>query len=224
MKMSHKLFAGVALSSLLLTGCVSKITEQSQYSGFLPNYSGLQEVTTPSGAKALRWVADGFNPSAYNTVVFGGLQQYPAPKPNERVNTQTLQELQAFATSNVNAVLSQKYQVVSSLNQAAPGARTLVMHAAMTGVSASNEGMQWYEVLPIAAVLGGVQAATGHRDQDTELYIEADFVDAASGLPVVKVVRKVFGKTLSNASQEITADDFKQAIKGVTEDLQAMLK
>lgn len=218
------LFASIALGSLLLTGCVSKVTDQSQFSGFLPNYDGLQEVTTPSGAKALRWIAPGFKPSAYNTVVFKGLQQYPEPKPGERVNMQTLQSIQTFATTSVDNALSQKYQVVSSMNAVPAGSRTLILNAAMTGVSANNEGMQWYEVLPIAAVLGGVQAATGHRDQNTELYIEADFVDAASGLPVAKVVRKVFGKTLENDSQAISADDFKQAIKGVTDDMNALLK
>lgn len=93
MGMPRKLLVGVALSSLLLTGCVSKVTEQSQYSGFLPHYDGLQEVTTPSGQKAMRWVAPGFTPAAYSTLVFNQLELYPAPKPDERVNLQTLQNL-----------------------------------------------------------------------------------------------------------------------------------
>jgi hypothetical protein len=40
----------------------------------------------------------------------------------------------------------------------------------------------------------------------------------------MKVVRKVFGKTLENNSQAITANDFKVAIKGVTDDMNALLK
>ena len=224
MNMSRKLFVGIALSSLLLAGCVSKVTEQSQYSGFLPSYDGLQEVTTPSGQKAMRWMAPGFTPGAYNTVVFNQLEMYPAPKPNERVNLQTLQSLQEFASSSVKSTLAQRYKVVPTLQAAPAGARTLIMRAAITGVSASTEGMHWYEVVPIAAVVGGVSAATGHRDQNTELYVEAYFVDATSGLPVMKVVRKVFGKTLENNSQAITANDFKAAIKGVTDDMSALLK
>ncbi len=224
MNIPYKLLTGFALSTLLLSGCTSMVTDQSQYSGFLPNYDGLQEVTTPSGAKALRWVAGGFKPSAYNTVVFKGLQQYPAPKPDERVNAQTLQEIQSYASTSVKGALSQKYTVVSSLQAAPAGSRTLILNAAMTGVSASTEGMKWYNVIPVSAVIAGVTAATGHRDQDTELYIEADLVDAASGLPVAKVVRKVFGKQLDNDSQAITADDFKAAIKNVTDDMNAMLK
>ncbi|QXZ11503.1 DUF3313 domain-containing protein [Pseudomonas sp. AO-1] len=224
MNMSRTLFIGVALSGLLLAGCVSKVTEQNQYSGFLPSYDGLKEVSTPSGQKTMRWMAPGFKPSAYDTVVFNQLEMYPTPKPTERVNMQTLQSLQVYASTSVKNTLSQRYRVVPTLQAAPAGSRTLIMRAAITGVSASNEGMHWYEIVPIAAVVGGVSAATGHRDQNTELYVEAYFVDATSGLTVVKVVRKVFGKTLENNSQAITANDFKAAIKGVTDDMSALLK
>ena len=224
MKISRKFFTGAVLSSLVLAGCTSQITEKDQYSGFLPNYDGLVEVTTQSGDKALRWVAPGFNPNAYNTVVFNELQMYPAPKPDERVNMQTLDQLQTFTTTSVKNTLAQKYTVVANEQSVPAGGKALILHAAITGVTAANEGMKWYEVIPIAAVVGATSAATGHRDQNTELYIEADLVDAKSGLPVVKTVRKVFGKTLENDSQAITADDFKEAIKHVTNDMQALLK
>ena len=221
---SRTLIAVIALSSLLLAGCTSMVTQQNQYSGFLPNYDGLQEVTTPSGAKVMRWEAPGFNPSGYDTVVFKGLQQYPAPKPDERVNMQTLQEIQSYASTSVKNALSQHFTVVSSTQAAPKGARILILNAAMTGVSAANEGMQWYNVIPVSAVVSGVQVATGTRDQDTELFIEADLVDAASGLPVAKVVRKVFGKQLDNDKQAISADDFKEAIQSVTSDMNVLLK
>ena len=224
MNLSRKLFVGAAFSSLLLAGCTSQITKEDQYSGFLPNYDGLQEVTTPSGDKAMRWVAPGFNPNAYNTMVFNKLEMYPAPSPDERVNMQTLETLQAFTTTSVKNTLSHKYKVVPNLQSAPAGARTLIMHAAITGVNAANDGMKWYGVVANAAVTGATTAVTGHRDQNTELFIEADLVDAATGLPVAKTVRKVFGKTLENDSQAITADDFKEAIGKVTLDLQAVLK
>jgi len=84
--------------------------------------------------------------------------------------------------------------------------------------------MHWYEVIPVAAVVGAASAASGHRDQNTELYIEAELVDATTGAPQVKVVRKVFGGTLKNEQQEITANDFKAAIAGLTSDMSAFLK
>lgn len=224
MKTVGKGLVGLVLCSVLIAGCTSKVTEKEQFSGFLSSYDGLQQVTSPSGHPVLRWVAPEFKPSAYDTVVFDRLQWHPAPTPNERVNMQTLQQIQASASDSVHAVLTQKYQVVPNLQAVPSGARAMVMRTAITGVTASNEGMRWYEVVPIAAVVGTTQALTGHRTQDTELYVEAEFVDAASGKPLVKVVRKIFGTTLRNESQEITANDFKAAIRDTMRDLQAFLK
>jgi Protein of unknown function (DUF3313) len=214
-----KLVVGVAFSGLLLGGCVSKVTEKDQFSGYLTNYDGLTETTSASGEPVLRWVAPGFKPGNYSTVVFKQLDLYPAPGPNDRVNMKTIEQLQSYMSSNAKSVLSQRFRVVSSQQQAPAGQPTLIMHAAITGVSAANEGMHWYEVVPVAAVVGAASAASGHRDQNTILYVEADMVDAATGQPQVKVVRKIFGKNLSNSSQSITADDFKAALKTLNSDM-----
>ncbi|MFJ7283574.1 DUF3313 domain-containing protein [Pseudomonas sp. NPDC099000] len=224
MNLSQKLLIGAALASLLLGGCTSKVTEKDQYSGFLSNYNNLQQVTTTSGETAMRWVSPSWNPNAYDTVVFNKLELYPAPKPTERVNRQTLDELQSYMTSKTKGVLGQRYRVVSSEQSAPAGSKKLIMRAAITGVNAENEGMKWYEVVPVAAVVGGVSAVSGHRDQDTTLFIEAEFIDASNNQTVAKVVRKVFGSTLENASQKITAKDFKVAIDKLTSDLQAFVQ
>ncbi|MGH8389872.1 MAG: DUF3313 domain-containing protein [Pseudomonas sp.] len=224
MNLSSNLLISVALTGLLLGGCTSKVTEKEQYSGYLSNYNNLQEVNTPSGGTAMRWVSPSWNPNAYDTVAFTRLELYPAPKPNEQVNKQTLNDIQTYMTNKAKATLGQKYRVVNSPSAAPAGSKTLVMRAAITGVSASNKGMQWYEVVPIAAIVGGVSAATGHRDQDTELYIEAEFIDAKNNQTVAKVVRKVFGKELENDSQKVTAQDFKAAIDKMGTDFQAFVK
>ncbi|MHC8354088.1 DUF3313 domain-containing protein [Pseudomonas sp. LB3P81] len=224
MSLSRKLFIGAALASLLLGGCTSKVTEREQYSGFLSNYNNLQQVTTTSGETAMRWVSPSWNPDAYNTVAFNKLELYPAPQPNERVNRQTLDELQSYMTSKAKSVLGLKYRLVSSAKAAPAGSKTLIMRAAITGVNAENEGMKWYEVVPVAAVVGGVSAVSGHRDQETTLFIEAEFIDASNNQTVAKVVRKVFGSTLSNDSQKITTKDFKVAIDKLTQDLQVFIK
>ncbi|WP_223511641.1 DUF3313 domain-containing protein [Pseudomonas sp. GL-B-19] len=223
MGMSNKWIVGIALSSVFQVGCVSKVTEQEQYSGFLANYQGLEEQTTPSEKKVLRWVKPGFDPRAYSTVVFKQVELYPAPKPSDRINLKTLQDVQTMASNSVKNAFAPTYTIISDAQQAPADSRTLILHAAITEVSATNEGMHWYEAVPISAIVGATQAATGHRDQTAEMYIEADLIDAKTGLPVVKVVRKVFGETLDNASQPIAANDFKAALKEMTNDMQALL-
>ncbi|MNV70318.1 hypothetical protein D3C71_1632770 [compost metagenome] len=122
-------------------------------------------------------------------------------------------------TTTAKSVLGQKYRIVPSVAAAPAGANTLILRAAITGVSASNEGMKWYEIMPIAAAVGATQAATGHRDQDTNLFIEAEFIDARTNQTVVKVVRKIFGTQLENEKQAITIKDFKAAIDKLNTDL-----
>ena len=223
MNLSRNLLIGVALTGLLLGGCTSKVTEKTQYSGYLSSYNNLKEVETPSGGTAMRWISPSWNPNAYDTVAFNKLELYPAPKPDERVNQQTLTDIQNYMTSKTKGTLGQKYRVVTTPASAPKGSKLLIMRAAITGVNAENEGMKWYEIVPIAAVVGGVSAATGHRDQDTTLFIEAEFIDAKSNQTVGRVVRKVFGSTLENDSQKITAKDFKAAIDKLNSDLQTFI-
>jgi hypothetical protein len=220
----RKLLVGVALAGFMLGGCTSKVTQKEQYSGFLPDYYNLQEVETRSGGTAMRWVIPSWNPNVYDTVVFDKLDLYPAPKPNERVNQQTLADIQNYMTTKVKGTLGQKYRVVPTTSAVPAGASPLIMRAAITGVNAENEGMKWYEVVPVAAVVGATQAATGHRDQETTLFIEAEFIDAQTNQTVAKVVRKVFGNQLSNESQKITTKDFKAAIDKLNADLWAFIR
>lgn len=222
MSASKQWVAGLAVGALLSSGCVSKVTEKEQFSGYLDRYDVLQPAVSASGAPTLRWVSPRFNPSAYDTVVFDPIVLYPAPKATDRVNLQTLEQLRNTTNQGAMSALSKRYRVVNSTQPM--GARALIMHAAITGVSASNEGMKWYEVIPVAAVVGSVSAATGHRDQNTELYVEAILIDAQTNEPVVRVVRKVFGKQLNNASTQISASDFNQALKDLTNDLSAFIR
>lgn len=224
MNLSRNLLVGAALTGLLLGGCTSKVTDKAQYSGFLTDYNNLQEVNTPSGGTAMRWVSPSWNANAYDTVAFNRLELYPAPQPNERVNQQTLDDLQNYMTTKAKGVLGQKYRVVSSPSAAPAGSKTLILRSAITGVNASNEGMKWYEVVPVAAVVGAAQAASGHRDQDTNLFIEAELIDAKTNQTMVKVVRKLFGSQLSNDSQKITTADFKAAIDKLNADIWAFIR
>ena len=158
------------MSCVFQVGCVSQVAQQEQYSGFLGNYQGLEEQTTPSEQKVLRWVSPGFDPRAYSTVVFRQMELYPSPQPTARVSLKTLQDLQLMASNSVKTAFARRYAIVPYPQLAPTNSRSLILQAAITHVSANNEGMHWYEVVPIGAIVGATQAATGHRDQTCLLY------------------------------------------------------
>ena len=209
MKNMHLIAASI-LASLLTAGCTSQTPSQTNYSGFLSNYADLEKATTPSGNTVLRKVDPNFNMANYSGLVFRPVTFYPQPKPSEQINAQTLQQLLDHTNRVLSGALSKRLPLVQ---EAGPG--TLVFRGAITGVNTSTEGLQFYEVIPVALVVAGTMAATGHRDQNTELFLEGEFIDSSTGKPVVEVVRKGFGAVRDNDKQQVTLED----LKGIIDDM-----
>lgn len=206
---------GVIAAVLLLNGCTSKTVNQSQYSGFLSSYDGLQSAETAGGQKVLRWVDPTFNVANYDKLIFQPVRFYPTPQTTDRIGQPTYDELLKYANGRLSEALSQRFQLVGFSS----GPRTLEFRGAITGVSAETEGLKPYEVIPVALVLAGAMTATGERDQDTELFLEGELVDTSTGKPVLRVVRKGFGKTLSNDRQAIGFADLKPVVDELTADV-----
>ncbi|HAI04933.1 MAG TPA: DUF3313 domain-containing protein, partial [Pantoea sp.] len=71
---------------------------------------------------------------------------------------------------------------------------------------------------PVAAVVATTMAASGHRTQNSELFLEIEASDAVTGKPLIRVVRKAFGKTVSNSNTPITFEDLKPGINIMVRD------
>ena len=204
-----------------LTGCTAKYADQQQFSGYLRDYSKLEKTESASGQPVLRWVDPDFKVQNYRNLVVQSIQFYPSPKPSEQVNTQALEELYRYTNSQVKSALGKKFNLIDLKNGAnISGSQTLILRAAITGVSTSTESLKPYEIIPIALVTAAAMTAAGERDKNSELYLEAEFIDASTGKPVLQVVRKGFGKNLDNDKQQVTLDTLKGVIDGVVRDIE----
>ncbi|ANG92814.1 DUF3313 domain-containing protein [Enterobacteriaceae bacterium 155047] len=207
-------FKVAVLSGLLaMTGCASKVAAPDQYSGFLKDYSGLKETTSATGKPTLRWVDPSYDPAKYDSIVWNPVTYYPVPKPSTQIGQRTLDELKTYTNDKLKASVSQRKKIVTT-----PGPHSLIFRGAITGVSSKNEGLQFYEVVPVALVVAGTQMATGHRTMDTHLFFEGELIDAATGKPVVKVVRKGEGKELNNENSPMTFATLKQVVDDMATD------
>ena len=194
-------FKVAALAGLLaLAGCSSKIAKPEQYSGFLKDYSNLKEPE-------LRWISPDYNPSNYDNVVYNPITYYPVPKPTTQVGEKALNDILSYTNKEMKQAISERKPLATTA-----GKRSLIFRGAITGVDSSKEGLQFYEVIPVAMIIAGTQAATGHRTMDTNLYFEGELIDAATKKPVIKVVRKGEGKNLSNENTPLTVETLKQVI------------
>lgn len=193
--------------TLALTGCASKIASPDKYSGFLKKYSDLQESTSASGKPELRWIDPKFNPADYDNIVYNPIVYYPVPKPTTQFGKQAMAEILNYTNQQMKKAISEKKPLTTIA-----GPRSLIFRGAITGVDSSKEGLQFYEVVPVALVVAGTQMATGHRTMDTSLYFEGELIDAKTKKPVIKVVRKGEGKNLANENTPLTAETLKAVI------------
>ncbi|HHQ6723040.1 TPA: DUF3313 domain-containing protein [Serratia fonticola] len=207
--------AAILAAGILLAGCSSKVAETTQYSGFLQDYSKLQKTTTPSGHEVLRWIAPDFNVSDYRGVYVQPVAFYPPAKPNARVSQATLDQVREYANSRLKAAIAERATVLPN----ASGKRVLVANVAVTAIVAENEDLQFYEVVPVAAVIATTMAASGHRTQNAALFLEAKLVDQDTGKTVLAVVRKGYGKTVGNSTAPITFADVKKGIDDMIDDI-----
>lgn len=211
---THTLFKVAVLSGLLaLSGCASKITQPDKYSGFLKDYSGLKETTSATGKPVLRWVDPSIDESKYDSIVWNPITYYPVPKPTTQVGQQVLDKLRSYTDTQLKTAIEKRKPLVTT-----PGPRRLIFRGAITGVDTSKEGLQFYEVVPVALVVAGTQMATGHRTMDTHLYFEGELIDAATNKPVVKVVRQGEGKDLSNENTPMAFETLKEVIDDMATD------
>lgn len=212
----NKWMLGAAwLGVVALGGCTSTKVDESQYSGFLSSYQGLEQAQSASGQTTLRWIDPKFSQAKYDSLIYQPVRFYPTPKPSERITQQTYDELLKYGNQRLAQTLSRRFKLVGFPS----GSRTLEFRGAITGVSASTQGLKPYEVIPIALVAAGAMTAAGQRDQNTELYLEAELIDTSTGKAVLRVVRKDFGKTLSNDQQAVTFADLKPVIDGLMLDV-----
>lgn len=215
MALKKLMLSSVLAGAVALGGCTSKTVSESQYSGFLPSYQGLKATESASGQKILRWVDPSFSAANYDSLVYQPVRFYPTPKADERISQQTYNDLLKYTNQRLSQAFAQRLKLVGFPN----GARSLEFRGAITGVSANTEGLKPYEVIPIALVAAGAMTAAGQRDQNTELYLEGELIDTSTGKPVMRVVRKGFGKTLDNDQQVVTFADLKSVIDELTTDV-----
>jgi len=208
------LLSTLCMASLALSGCASKYVEPEQYSGFLKDYSSLEEAKSPSGAAVMRWIQPDVNVNRFTSVYIEPSQLYPQPQPTEKIPQSTLQGITQYYDQALKTQFSKALPLASG-----PGQGVLVVRPAITAVSAKTKGLQPYEVIPIALVAAGVSAATGIRDQDTSIATEAAFLDGGNNQVVAEVVRKGAGAELENSSQVMQAKDARAVLDGWASDM-----
>ena len=196
---------GVVLLAVILGACATG-TNVTEGSGFLRDYSSLQETKDAQGKTIRAWVSPKLTPANYNAILLDPLVFYPEPRPSEQVSAETLQQIHDYSNGAVKQSLSQRFRVV---DRAGPG--VLQIRAAITGVAAQGEGLKPYQYVPIAFVATmAARAATG-ASQRAFIVFEVEGTDSVTGELLAERVRVGTGERLAKVGDQkvITLDTVK---------------
>jgi hypothetical protein len=206
-------------TALFLTACASKTVQPAEYSGYLGDYTVLEEVKASSGTPIMRWINPDVNLANYSSIYIKPTVLYPEPQTSEKVSAITLQHI----ARRCDQAAKREHGKVKPLAKR-PGPGVLVLAPAITAATAHKEGLKPYEVIPIALIAAGVSAAAGTRDEESNLYMEFLVTDGATGKPVAKTARKLQGEELENSQSKISGSTFDAAIDQAAADGRALLQ
>lgn len=194
---------GVVLCLYVLT--TVSAAAQSEYSGYLKDYSGLEAYQDAHGLTVMRKVNPKLSPQNYNAVMVDKVVLYPAPQPSDTVSGPTLDAIAKYADELLHEVLAPQVKIVNK-----PGPGVARLRVAITGTALETEDLKPYQYIPIAFLLTAAKRATSGAAHQVKISIEAEATDSMSGEPLLTAVREGKGETFEG--DKVTADSLKPLI------------
>ena len=183
--------------SLPVAGCApTKMVKSEQYSGFLSNYSMLKEVKDADGQPVMRYINPRLDSGDYSKIIIDPVTFYPAPVPDENVDSQTLSEIKDYFDNALREKIGEKATVVDKA-----GPDVVRMRVALTAVASQTEGLKFYQYIPVALAVQGVKAAAGARPKQAYLNAELEMLDSESGALLGEAVKKGTGTTVEKEKE-----------------------
>jgi len=194
--------------------------EVTGVSGYLGTevYEKLEEVETRDGRKAKRWIGPKLSFANYKKVLIKDVTFFPEPVPNEQVSMETLYAVKGYLTENLRKRFAEVLNVTDE-----PGPEILSIQVAITGVEVKTEGMKAYEIVPVAAIFGGIKAMTGKRDRDVIVFAETAISDSVTGEMVGAGVRRLEGEHLKGKKEQLQLQHMQEGLDSAIEGAQGLM-
>jgi hypothetical protein len=204
-----------AAALMLAAGCAGGgkevkrdvLTDTPRYSGFLSDYSKLQKATDARGNEILRWIDETVNIKHYQKFIVSDPTYFPPVKATPQVSSQVLDEIRVYG----HGILQDRLAAADLLADR-PGPGVVRVKVALTGVASAAQGLKAWEVVPVALVRAGVQGATGRRERDVRIFVEAEMVDSVTDRVLGLSVREGSGVPLKGEQDKLTLEHVKPKI------------
>jgi hypothetical protein len=195
---------------LCLTACTSTEKETSQasetnYSGFLSDYSQLKKVDVGDDSDLLRFIDSKIKEHGYETIILDPVTFYPTPKESDIISNKALASISDYFNATLINIVKESGKLVENA-----GSKTLRVKMAITSIDVTDSKLSAYQYVPIAFLV--TAASGGLSDMDVKFQIEAELTDSISGEVLGAAVKQGFGEKLSDNTQALTLDNLKPLI------------
>ena len=187
--MTIKNFGKVSLiaMAIALAGCATQAPPE--HSGFLGDYSQLQETKDADGNPVSRAINPSFNPKNYSAVMVDPVIFYPEPQPTTDMSQASLDNLRSYLNQSLHTELA---KVVRVVNQAGPG--VLRLRVAITSLTTGEAGLKAYQYIPIAFLVSAGRNAVEGKPEESKLFVEIELSDSVTGQRMMSAVRSGTGE------------------------------
>ncbi|CAG9239699.1 MULTISPECIES: DUF3313 domain-containing protein [Paraburkholderia] len=188
--------SAIAVAAAFVAGCANNnVPTKTEYSGFLGDYSNLQQTQDAKGETLLRYINPKLTPANYSAVIVDPVSIYPKAEPTEQLSQATIDQVRNYGTTCLRQAIASRVRVVD-----APGPGVLRLQVAITGVASTAEGLKPYQVVPMAFVATMAINTVAGAPQQAKLLVEARGTDSESGDVLAKIVRTHTGEKLGRVA------------------------
>jgi hypothetical protein len=183
-KLFNKGLSGACVAIFLASSAAVAVADEQKNSGFLKDYSLLQQQQDSAGAPVQRYINPKLASGTYKKILIEPVVYYPEAQPSEKVDAATLAQIKSYLTEQLRQRVGGKIPVVDE-----PAADVVRMRVAIAGVAAQKPGLKPYELVPIGFLVSRMKT----QKLDSVVNVEAELRDSVSGELLGEVVKQGVG-------------------------------
>lgn len=184
-----------------------------QFSGYLGDYSKMQEFPTPSGGTRLAWLSPELKKGQYHSIIIDSVGFYPRPPLYSKVSKGRMLEVVQYLHKQARQQIGRDLKIVSQ-----PGPGVLRWDAAITGVPATDAGNSESRNLPVAGIFADASPTAIPAEHGLVVFLESRLVDTQTQKTVAKSVRAGLGSVMADPKARITMKEMQPVLDGWVSD------
>lgn len=191
----------------------------SQFSGWLVDYTDMKEHKTASSGTSLLWVSPELKKGKYKAIMIDPIGLYPRPPLLARVSKGRMLEALNYIRDRAIKQIGSTLPIV---DKAGPG--VLRLDAAITGVNVPTDKDKMHDAknTPVAMIFADISPAAAKQNQNFSVYLEARLRDSQTKKTLVKAVRAGTGNAVG--SDKVTVDQMKPVLNAWVQDADTFIR